>query len=331
MTNDIGNEGVNLENNKSGFIQDIEKMPDKIIDILNNGYDLEAISLNAQKKLLGIVGKDLAKMQMRKSLYPEVSICIVTWNRYELLKRCIESIETNTIYQDYNIIVHSNGCTDGTREYLSAAAKINPRIIPILSNTNDVFVIPNNNMMQMFAGNDVILLNNDTMVTRGWLKGLRNAAYSDPDIGIAGSKLLYPDGILQEFGSELYENGTGKNIGKGGNANDPEYQVLKKVGYVSGCSMYIKRSTIEQIGTFDEQFHPCYCEDSDYAYTAWENGIQTVVTPESIVYHDEGGTSGTDENAGFKAYQKENFKKFLNKHGSDLSNINMRIKALNDQ
>ena len=86
---------------------------------------------------------------------------------------------------------------------------------------------------------------------------------------------------------------------------------MKRVGYVSGCSMYIKRDTMDRIGYFDDVFHPCYCEDSDYAYTAWEHGIQTVVTPDSVIYHDEGGTSGRDEESGFKAYQKINFDKFL--------------------
>ncbi len=329
-TNSIGNEGINLIHMADGIISDdTETLSQGIIETLEGKFDINQMVTSAQNKFLNIVGPEKALTQMNHSLSCEVSICIVTWNRMDLLKRCIESIEGNTIYPFYKILVHSNGCTDGTQQYLKAAAKINPNIIPSLSKTNDVFVKPNNAMMHMIPGNDVVLVNNDVYVTNGWLTALRKAAYSSNKIGIAGSKILYPDGKLQEFGSELYEDGTGRNIGKWQNPNDAPYQILQRVGYVSGCSMYIKHSTIEKIGVFDEQFHPCYCEDSDYAYTAWQHNIQTVVTPDSVIYHDEGGTSGTDEDSGFKSYQKTNFKKFLTKHQSNLKSIQKTIQKLN--
>ena len=330
VTNGIGNEGINLENNISGFIaEEIKDLANIIIKAMKREYDLIAITKSAQEKMAELIGPDIVKERMIASIIPEITICIVTYNRMDLLKRCIESIEGNTKYPRYKIVVHSNGCTDGTTQYLEAASVINKRIIPVISEKNDVFVIPNNNMMMMHDQNDVVLLNNDTYVTNNWLTELYNAAYSSSDIGIAGSKILYPDGKLQEFGSELYENGEGRNIGKWEDPNLDDYQKIKRAGYVSGCSMYIKRSTINQLGVFDLQFHPCYCEDSDYCYTAWENNIQTVVTPNSIVYHDEGATSGTDTSSGFKKYQEVNFKKFLTKHQSKLADTKQKIERLN--
>jgi GT2 family glycosyltransferase len=330
-TNAIGNEGIGLVNLHSGLIaDDNEGLATLCINALKRQYDLGQMAVQAQQKLSGLVGPDAVKMNMLDSLRSdEISICIVTWNRQQLLQRCIESIETHTHGVRYRILVYSNGCTDGTREYLMAASKINPLIVPILSDTNDVFVIPNNKMMQLFPENDVVLLNNDTYVTEGWLPALRNTAYSSEEIGITGAKLLYPDGTLQEFGSELYGDGTGRNIGKWDDPNKAEYCSTKFAGYVSGCVFYVKRSTIDKIGVFDEDFHPCYCEDSDYCYTAWENGIATVVTPSCVVYHDEGATSGQDTDKGFKAYQKTNFEKFLTKHGGNLDAISTRIKLMN--
>jgi len=82
--------------------------------------------------------------------------------------------------------------------------------------------------------------------------------------------------------------------------------------------MYIKRTTINSIGVFDEQFHPCYFEDSDYCYTAKTKGIQTIVTPNSIIYHYEGATAGSDTATGFKRYQLINQQKFLDKHRNQL-------------
>ena len=330
MTTDIGNEGINLVHEEDAFILPPEEMVNSLVDIIDGKYPLREITSNAKRKLMNIVGPDIAQTRMEESIFHHVSICIVTWNNLSFLERCITSILDHTNYSDYSILIYSNGCTDGTREYINELTKEHENIIPFLSETNDVFVLPNNTMMSHFSQSDVVMLNNDTYVTPGWLTSLREAAYSSPDIGIAGSKVLYPDGRLQEFGSELYENGTGRNIGKYDKPNKKEYQQLMRVGYVSGCSMYIKRKTIYQIGLLDVQFHPCYCEDSDYSYTAWKNNIQTVVTPHSIIYHEEGGTSGTDEESGFKSYQKINFQKFLNKHQDDLSNIQNRINKLNN-
>ena len=315
VTNDIGNEGINLINEEDGFVtEDLSKMTTYIVDAMKGNYDLDRITSKALDKLLKIVGPDVAEDHMNGSIYPEVSICVVTWNRLELLKKCVESVLKLTKYPRYKLLVHSNGCEDGTREYLSQMAELDARVIPILSDTNYVFVIPNNRMMDMFPENDCILLNNDTVVTENWLMALHQTAYSGPDIGMSGSKLLYPDGVLQEFGSELYADGTGRNIGKWEDANNPEYCVPREVGYVSGCSLYIKRATMDKIGYFDEDFHPCYCEDSDMCYTAKEHGLKTIVTPNSVVYHFEGGTSGTDTDSGFKSYQKVNMIKFLDKH-----------------
>jgi len=329
VTNDVGNEGIRLETGISGLVSnDIEEMANLTIKAMRREYDMAAMTAVAQEKLFKLVGSDVVKQRMIDSVVKEVSICIVTWNRLELVKRCIESIIEHTTYPKYKILVHSNGCADGTQDYLASAAAEDERIVPILSKDNDVFVIPNNNMMQMYPENDVVLVNNDVYVTPNWLTALHDAAYTSKDIGITGSKLLYPDGRLQEFGSELYANGTGNNIGKFQDPNKDEYNHVRTSGYVSGCSFYVKRSTIKRIGVFDLQFHPCYCEDSDYCYTAWEHGLKTVVTPHSVVYHDEGGTSGTDTSSGFKAFQEINFLKFMEKHRGKVNGINWGLEKI---
>lgn len=315
VTNAIGNEGINLIHEEEGLIaDDFDDMARLIVKAMKRKYDFAAMTEKARKKLHALVGPEIVKERMLSSITRPVSICIVTWNRLDLLKRCIDSIVRNTCYCHYKILVYSNGCTDGTQDYLREAARENHKIIPVLSDKNEVFVKPNNQMMRMFPESDVVLVNNDVVVTPNWLSALHKAAHASESYGIAGSKILYPDGRLQEFGSELYADGTGRNIGKGDDPDREAYCRLTETGYVSGCAMYIKRSTIEKIGVFDEQFHPCYCEDSDYCYTAKEHGLATVVTPDSIVFHDEGGTSGTDTNQGFKVYQNINMKQFLKKH-----------------
>ena len=323
VTNSIGNEGIELENEVNGLVtDDYDEMAELAIKALKREYDFDLFTERAQQKLLSLVGPDEVKSQMVESVAPMVSVCIVTWNRLSLMERCIESIQRNTKYPRYRVLAYSNGCTDGTQEYLKEVAKEDPRIIPMLSDKNEVFVIPNNNMMMAFPEDDVVLVNNDTYLNEGWLEELQKTAYCRKNTGIVGSKILYPDGTLQEFGSELYQNYSGNNIGKHQNPQNPAYQSIKEVGYVSGCSMYITRHTLDQVGVFDMQFHPCYCEDSDLSYSAWEQGIETVVTPYSTIYHDEGGTSGTSTESGFKAFQDVNFHKFYLKHRGKINRIN---------
>ncbi len=330
ITNKIGNEGINLKNKVDAFITEKPtQMAKYALSILSGKYDLPGMTTKAQAKLLNLVGPEVNKQNMVHSIHRPVSICIVTYNKVDLLEKCIESILDNTDYPDYEVLVHSNGCEDGTKEYLEALAKKDPRIIPILSDDNDVFVKPNNWMMERSVINDIVLLNNDTTVTKGWLTALKDAAYASPTIGIAGSKILYPDGKLQEFGGELYSEGGGRNIGKWEDPNEDQYNILKRAAFVSGCSFFIKRSTIDKVGVFDLQFHPCYCEDADYCYNAWRNELETVVTPKSIIYHFEGATSGTDTSSGFKRFQDINMKKFHKKHGKHIDKINEKVSVLN--
>lgn len=322
LTNQIGNEGIDLVHQKEGLIGNQEEMPDLIIKALKRDFDFKRMTNAAQHKLSQLVGPALAKERMLESIYPPVAVCIVTYNKLDFLKKCITSVLENTVYPNYKVIVHSNGCTDGTQAYLETLAAENRTIIPVLSSENEVFVRPNNQMMQRLPKDDVVLLNNDAWVTKNWLLELQRAAYAHQKIGIAGAKILYPDGKLQEFGAELFANGLGKNVGKGADPNGADFQQLKAVGYVSGCAMFIKRTTIEKIGVFDDQFHPCYYEDSDYCYTAKENGLLSIVTPHSLIYHEEGGTAGSDVGQGFKRFQKINAQKFIAKHFGKKNGIN---------
>jgi len=318
VTNDIGNEGINLIHEEEGLITELEEMSELLIQALKRSFDFSLFTKKAQEKLFQLVGSQVVKERMLLSIFPEVTICIVTWNRLDLLKKCLNSIKKFTAYPNYKVLVYSNACSDGTATYLTKAAETDAKIIPILAEENSVFVRPNNQMMMQFPENDVVLLNNDVCVTENWLLELHNTAYSSSDYGVVGSKLLYPNGTLQEFGSEIYADGTGVNRGKGDNPKRKRYNEPIETGYVSGCSMYIKRSTINNIGVFDDQFHPCYFEDADYCYTAKEHGLRTIVTPHSIVYHDEGGTAGTDTNTSFKKFQVINKEKFLAKHKGKL-------------
>src|SRR5699024_4776423 len=160
----------------------------------------------------------------------------------------------------------------------------------------------------------ILFLNNDTQVTEGWLSSLVKLIESDSTIGMVGSKLVYPDGRLQEAGGIIWSDGSGWNYGRMDDPDKPEYNYVKDVDYISGASIMIRRELWEQIGGFDVRYTPAYCEDADLAFEVRKAGYRVVYQPLSKVIHFEGVSNGTDVNGtGLKRYQVENFKKLKEK------------------
>jgi len=326
LTNDIGNEGIQLKHLHSGLIAN---QPAQIavlaIQALRGDFDFQSMTTHALRLLDLKVGPQYALDNAERSLFPPITIAIVTYDKKGLLSNCIESILAHTRYPHYRILVYSNNCTDGSQDLLKIYEDQHDHIEVIYATQNDVYVKPNNDMMSRYPKDDIVLLNNDVEVTEAWLTGMYRQAYKSKSSGIVGCKVLYKDGRLQEYGSAVYEDGSGINIGKDSSPSDPDFGQAQYVGYVSGCAMYIKRSTIEKIGPFDEIYHPCYYEDSDFCYRAWQQGIKTMVTPDSKIYHIEGATAGNDPSSGMKKYQAINKDKFLKRHHNHLRATNKAI------
>ncbi len=334
ITNSIGNQGIHLVHEESGLItEDVDEMAQYAIKIIEGKYDINDMTNNAYDLLKEIVDPKIVAKHLEKSLFRRVHINIVTFNQLSLLKKCVESLLHNTAYPIYDIQIYSNGCDDGTSEYLRELAWDHDNIKIIMNDNNEVFVRPNNLLFQIGQRNaDVVLLNNDVEVVEDWLSHLSRDAFLMKNIGIVGSKLLYPNGALQEFGSVIYSDGSGKNFGKGDlHPDEYEYTKIKAVPYVSGCAMYIKREVIDAQNGFDDIFHPCYYEDSDLCYSAWLNGFSVVVSPLSEVIHHEGATSGTNENVGMKQYQHVNRGKFVEKHKSNFTKVAKLVSKTNKE
>jgi O-antigen biosynthesis protein len=138
----------------------------------------------------------------------------------------------------------------------------------------------------------VCFLNNDTIVTPGWLQALVATLEREPDCGAVGSRLIHPDGKLQEAGGTIWQDGSGWGYGRGLDPTAPEVSYRREVDYCSAASLLVRRELFLELGGFDERYAPAYYEDTDLCLGIWASGSRVVYEPRSTVFHVEFGSSG---------------------------------------
>lgn len=246
---------------------------------------------------------------------PRVSIIIPAYNQVGYTYRCLASILENTRDVAYEVILADDQSTDGTK-VLSLYCKG----ITIVRNRGNLGFLKNcNHAAESARGKYIFFLNNDTQVKPGWLSSLVKLIESDPSIGMVGSKLVYPDGRLQEAGGIFWREGNGWNYGKFDDPDRPEYNYVKDVDYISGAAIMLSKALWQRLGGFDERFAPAYCEDADLAFAVRAAGYRVVYQPLSVVVHYEGISNGTDTGSGIKAYQVANMEKLKEKWAGEFA------------
>jgi glycosyltransferase involved in cell wall biosynthesis len=191
--------------------------------------------------------------------------------------------------------------------------------LQIIRNTENKGFLRNcNNGAGRAKGKYIFILNNDTQVQPQWLSSLVALIKTDPNIGMVGSKLIAPDGTLQEAGGILWCDGSAWNFGRNDDPNLPAYNYAKEVDYISGAAIMICKKLWDKISGFDERYIPAYYEDTDLAFEVRRHGYKVVLQPKSIVVHFEGKSNGTSLDKGLKHYQTVNHKKFFEKWKSIL-------------
>ena len=232
----------------------------------------------------------------------EVSIIIPVHNQIRFTHACLASIQEHAENERFEVIVVDDGSTDRTAEI---AAKI-PGIVYLPNEQNIGFIASCNRGARKARGRYLLFLNNDTVVTPGWLRSLVETFSLEPRAGAVGSKLVYPDGRLQEAGGIIWRDGSGWNRGKFGDAQQPEYNFLREMDYCSAAALMIPKSLFESLGGFDTKYAPAYYEDTDLAFKVRRQGYKVFYQPLSQIVHYEGATGGTDISAGAKKYQEIN-------------------------
>lgn len=240
---------------------------------------------------------------------PLVSVVIPVHGKLSWTLACLRTIARHGAATPFEVIVVDDASPDGSSEVLAQVSGLH-----LLSNPENLGFIGSCNAGASAArGTFLLFLNNDTQVTPGWLDALVQAHRDETDCGIVGSRLVYPDGRLQEAGGLVYSNADAWTVGRFERRDDPRYLYRRDVDYVSGASLLITRDLFQQINGFDRRYAPAYCEDMDLAFAVREAGKRVVYEPGSLVVHCEGISSGLDPFAGIKKYQTINRAKFVEK------------------
>jgi GT2 family glycosyltransferase/glycosyltransferase involved in cell wall biosynthesis len=239
---------------------------------------------------------------------PDVSIIIPVHGKFQYTHQCLTSIALNPPTRAFEVIL-----VDDVSEDETLLAPVLLGGIRILRNdANQGFVGSVNAGAAAARGRWLLLLNNDTEVMPGWLDELCDTFERDSSVGIAGSKLIFPNGRLQEVGGIIWRQGNGSNWGRDGDPDDPQYCYLRDTDYVSGAALMIERVVWSEVGGLSSDFAPAYYEDTDLCFKVRATGRRVVVQPHSRILHHEGVSAGTDVNgSGMKRYQRVNQQRFI--------------------
>jgi GT2 family glycosyltransferase/glycosyltransferase involved in cell wall biosynthesis len=253
---------------------------------------------------------------------PSVSIVIPVFNNWRFTLHCLAALQRQCSAHSFEVILVDDCSTDETPDRLSAFDNLR-----VLRNRENLgFVHSCNAGAAQARGTYLVFLNNDTQVQPGWLDPLIDTFAMCSDAGLVGSRLIFPNGRLQEAGGIIFRDASGWNYGHLDDPYKPEYSYLREPDYVSGASLAIRRDLFEQLGGFDERYAPGYYEDADLAFRVRAAGYRVYCQPLSRLVHFEGVSAGRNEGAGegMKRYQAINREKFLDRWRDELESRGVR-------
>ncbi len=218
----------------------------------------------------------------------DYSIIIPVFNKAELTRNCLTTLRaTLEGAGEGEVIVIDNASSDHTPEVLAEF----PWAQIVRNQRNRGFAGANNQGAELARGRFLVLLNNDTEATPHWLAAMLRAA-SQPDVGVVGARLLFPDGTIQHAGVAM----SAFQFGSAGFApihdlyqapgNDRAAKMRTEYQVVTAACMVTPRDLYRELGGLDEAFWNGY-EDVDYCLRVRAHGRRIVYEPDAVLTHFE--------------------------------------------
>ena len=264
----------------------------------------------------------LLKKEMSSSTDYLVSILIITYNQYSFTKKCMESILSHTTINK-EIIIIDNASSDKT----PAEIKKNYPQVKIYSNAENAgFPKAVNQGIKESNGKYILLLNNDTVTTKGWLERMLEVAESDDKIGIVGPISNAVSGVQLDKDAKYPDIKSMHEYARTvKNKNSGKIEEFPRVAFL--CTL-IKKEVIEKIGGLDERFSPGNYEDDDFCLRAQLAGYKTVIAKDVFIHHYGSKSFTADGEEKYRERLEINRNKFVEKWGGTPEDIWLKGKQI---
>lgn len=230
----------------------------------------------------------------------DLSIVVVTYNVRDLLQRCLESLSGGAPDRSLEVLVVDNGSNDGTDEMMRRDF---PEVVFIRNQTNRGFTAANNQATARARGKAVLYLNPDTEVTPGALEAMLSYLEANPDVGVVGPWLTYPNGQTQpsrrRFPTPLTAMVESTLVQRWWPrcpavaryfVTDRPATEAQNVDWLVGACLLVRREVVDAVDGFDERFF-MYSEELDLCLRIRQRGWRVAYLPEARVIHHEGRSS----------------------------------------
>jgi polysaccharide pyruvyl transferase CsaB len=242
--------------------------------------------------------------------FPKVSVVVVTWNGRDFNRLCLESLLARTEWPNLEILVVDNGSTDGTRELIEDAARRDARMRPIFHAENRGFAAGCNAGLAAASGEFLVILNNDTVVTRGWATALTRHLWADPTLGLVGP-------VTNAIANAAKVDAGYSEVGdlpawaaEWIRAHDREAFDIPMLALF--CTA-LPRRVYEDVGPLDERFGAGLFEDDDYNRRVREKGYAIRCARDAFVHHWQMASFRTMGKEEYFALYAENQRKYAEK------------------
>ena len=228
-----------------------------------------------------------ARVDLLRADAPVASIIVLGWRNVGIIE-ALESVRVQCADVPYEVVIVLNGADDAVVDL------VHQRVTGalVLESSNNLGFGGGCNFAVTHARGDyVVFLNDDAIVQQGWLTALIRCAQSETGAAIVGSRMVFPDGRLQEAGCVLWSDGSSWQVGHGALASEDLYRARRDTAYCSGAGMLIDRRVFVELNGFDEIFYPAYFEDVDLCLRVHDSGLRVIYEPAASLVHAQSQSS----------------------------------------